>query len=523
MSDPAGGQCRYRAVKADLGPAIIFNVINPLRVDGVLGDRHFAEIGEPVLAVMAEGRLAVAGEYVHESHRAPVAVYDSRSLKCRAVLRSRFPVHALAFHPTLPLLAVGTGSYDGGYFFAGELLLLNWETHVTVSSFEDGIGREVLDLEWFDDHALRLLLAPPDDWQDKAARVEGHVAVVRRADWSAVGPGTVDLTELGGPRVSAPRSDSRAEAEAALSRLSSDREPRRSVRAVEELSDGRILVALAGIAVECWLPSGEIQWRVLDGDDSDGGGQELVVTPDERSAWAGLMRPYGQQSARPLVRHSLADGSRLDRFSPHHPYTLVQCHDGLPAIAPVNMDRMTRLRVRRGRRIYFQEVERTSTRRLDPTVEWLSAADPMTAGPVGRPCLAGAPRRLFRYSWVPDESHFAGPGVEVADGSLVYAGTVYHGHGLQPGGAFVVRRDLTTGDPRWVFRADCAATDLDTDIDTAYVGYQDGEIVALDLQDGSVRWRQRLQGVFPTALTAVAADRLLVGTSDGRVLTCRIR
>lgn len=503
---------------------MILNVTNPLRVDRVFGDCSFAEIGEPVLAVTAEGgRLAVAGEYVHESGRAPVAVYDGHDLSCRAVLRSRFPVHGLAFHPTLPLLAVGTGRYDGGYFFEGELLLLDWETNVTVSSFEDGIGREVLGLEWLDDHDLRLLLAPPDDWQDKAAWVEGHVAVVRRADWGAVGPGTIDLTELAGPRVSAPRADSRAEAGAALSRLSGDREPRRSVRAVEELPDGRILVALAGVAVECWLPSGETQWRVLDDADSDGGGQELVVAPDERSVWAGLRRPYGQRSARPLVRYSLADGARLDGFSPHSPYTLVQCHDGLPAIAPIDRDRMDWLRVRRGRRIYFQEVEPTSTSRFDPTVEWLSAADPVAAGTDDRPRPAGDARRLFRYSWVPEETHFAGPGVEIADGSLVYAGTVYHGHGLQPGGAFVVRRDMTTGNPHWVFRADCPVTDLDTDTGTAYVAYQDGEIVALDLQDGSVRWRQRLQGVFPTALTAVGVDRLLVGTSDGRVLTCRIR
>lgn len=51
------------------GSAMILNMINPLRVDGILGDRSFAEIGEPVLAVMAESRLAVAGEYVQESGR----------------------------------------------------------------------------------------------------------------------------------------------------------------------------------------------------------------------------------------------------------------------------------------------------------------------------------------------------------------------------------------------------------------------------------------------------------------------
>jgi len=54
------------------------------------------------------------------------------------------------------------------------------------------------------------------------------VAVVRRADWGAVGPGTIDLTELAGPRVSAPRSDNRAEAGAALSRRTARHDHRRS-------------------------------------------------------------------------------------------------------------------------------------------------------------------------------------------------------------------------------------------------------------------------------------------------------
>ncbi|WP_371503530.1 hypothetical protein OG871_01415 [Kitasatospora sp. NBC_00374] len=100
---------------------------SPLRVLHVLGHRSFAEIGQPVLAVPDEGRglLAVAGERGF-AQTATVAVYGTGNLACRAVLRTRFPVHALAFHPTAPLLAVGTGEYDGGYFFEGELLLLDW-------------------------------------------------------------------------------------------------------------------------------------------------------------------------------------------------------------------------------------------------------------------------------------------------------------------------------------------------------------------------------------------------------------
>ncbi|MFI5490702.1 PQQ-binding-like beta-propeller repeat protein [Micromonospora echinaurantiaca] len=58
----------------------------------------------------------------------------------------------------------------------------------------------------------------------------------------------------------------------------------------------------------------------------------------------------------------------------------------------------------------------------------------------------------------------------------------------------------------------------------AYVAYDDGEIVALDLHDGTVRWRRQLTvaGVpaVPTALTVAGPGRLLIGTSDGRILDC---
>ncbi|WP_159393799.1 hypothetical protein [Streptomyces sp. NRRL F-5755] len=84
-----------------------------LRIDRILGDRPFAEVGDPVLAVDDEGRglLAVAG--VHEfGSTAPVGVYGIDDLTCRALLRARYPVRAMAFHPRLPLLVVGTGDYS---------------------------------------------------------------------------------------------------------------------------------------------------------------------------------------------------------------------------------------------------------------------------------------------------------------------------------------------------------------------------------------------------------------------------
>nr|WP_168506069.1 PQQ-binding-like beta-propeller repeat protein [Streptomyces sp. S1D4-11]QIY94020.1 PQQ-binding-like beta-propeller repeat protein [Streptomyces sp. S1D4-11] len=159
---------------------------------------------------------------------------------------------------------------------------------------------------------------------------------------------------------------------------------------------------------------------------------------------------------------------------------------------------------------------------------WLAAAD-LEAMPVAerpREPTKVKGRRLFPYSWTPGETHFAGPGVETADGGLVHAGTVYHGHGLQPDGSFVVRREPTNGEPTWVFRTDRKATDLDCDAETIYVTYDDGEIVGLDLHDGTVRWRRHLVvaavPAVATALTLTEPGRLLIGTSDGRLLDCSI-
>ncbi|MFG2909806.1 hypothetical protein ACGF13_32705 [Kitasatospora sp. NPDC048286] len=419
---------------------------SPLRVLRVLGDRPFAEVGRPALAVPDEGRglLAVAGERGF-ARTATVGVYGTGDLGCRAVLRTRFPVHALAFHPHAPLLAVGTGAYDGGYFFEGELLLLDWETGATTSLLEHDFGRKVLGLSWLDDRALRVLMAPPDDWKDRKAHVEGHVAVLRRPDWRTTAPRSVTPADLAGPRVPAPRPDGREEARRALAALSPDWEPRRHVLAVEELPDGAVLATLA---------------RDEDAPERPG-------------------------------RTALADGLLLRHRTTEY------------------LDRQERLRIRHGSRDYVNEVPPDGREQY-----WLSVRSP--EGPGVRP--------LFPFSWEPGETHFPGPGVETEDGDLVHTGTVYDGRGLRPGGSFVVRRAAADGAPRWVFRTDHVATDLDADGDTAHVAYRDGELLALDLRTGTVRRRHRptVAGVpaVPTALTVPGPGRLLVGTADGRVLDC---
>lgn len=76
-----------------------------------------------------------------------------------------------------------------------------------------------------------------------------------------------------------------------------------------------------------------------------------------------------------------------------------------------------------------------------------------------------------------------------------------------------------------MFRTDPGATALDADDRHAYVGYRDGELVLLDLRDGTAtRGRLTVGGVVavPTALTVAGPGRLLVGTGDGRILDCSV-
>ncbi|OIK24362.1 hypothetical protein [Streptomyces malaysiense] len=188
-------------------------------------DDPFAEVGDPVLAVADKrrGMVAVAGAHEYDEAKTVGVFHVTDRARRRLLLHSQHPVNAMAFHPTLPLLAVGSGEYDGGYYFEGELLLLHLETGTALSLIEHHLGRQVLGLEWLSDQDLRVLMAPPDDWKDGQAHEEGHIAVVRRADWTAVEAKSLTGRDLAGPRVPAPRPDHREAARQAVARLTATR------------------------------------------------------------------------------------------------------------------------------------------------------------------------------------------------------------------------------------------------------------------------------------------------------------
>ena len=328
----------------------------PLSVHRVLGGGSFAEIGEPLVAVTCEarGEIAVGGDLGDlywsgrsvsgwSGHR--VGVYGLDGLDCRLVVGTRWPVNSLDFHPSLPLLAVGTGSYDGGYVFEGELLLVDLANGSVVSALEH--RREVRRVRWRGDGiALELVVAPPDEDSAKKPFTHGFAVVVEREDWHCVPDRGIASRELAGPRVKAgPRPDDAEEAAREMvTALGDAREKwwslRRQVRAVEALADGRVLAALEGTKLESWLPSGGFEWSVPDPD----GARQLYVCPGQESAWVNVARPsrlIGSrwEDARSTVeRLSLTDGSTLDTAEVAFPAVLTADLDGRIALRDTRQD-----------------------------------------------------------------------------------------------------------------------------------------------------------------------------------------
>ncbi|HWS35099.1 MAG TPA: hypothetical protein VN408_20460, partial [Actinoplanes sp.] len=199
-------------------------------------------------------------------------------------MTTRWPANALAFHPTLPLLAIGTGAYDGGWAYEGELLLLDLSTGATVSLLEH--PREVRRLTWQDPETLALVLAIPCDEDEKTFGTTALACTIRRDDWARATAGMLQMPYGEVPHADESPTDP-AVAAAVVDQLCTQRglawTPRREVWAVQALADGRVLAALGRVALECWTPtSHDCAWRV----PTDGTGCQVIVLPGGRTALA---------------------------------------------------------------------------------------------------------------------------------------------------------------------------------------------------------------------------------------------
>ncbi|TDC77956.1 hypothetical protein [Actinomadura sp. 7K507] len=522
-------------------------MVDSLIVDRVLGDRPFAEIGFPSVAAVSEPRsVVVAGGAVgppgwqpgtltsgRGAHR--IGVYGLDGLRCRYLLPSRWPVNTIAFHPVLPLAAVGTGSYDGGFFYEGELLLLDLLSGETVSAFAS--RREVRSARWRNERRLDLVLAAADDESGKGD-TWGFAASIARDDWTAMPAKAISAAELAGDRVpsvpgGAPEAALRTLEALSAARRNATFTPRRQVRAVEPLRDGRVLAALDGVRLESWLPSGLREWVA---PVPGGGGRRIVVAPDQRAAWAEIQWAPGWDGPRVRYRPngaellSLQDGEVLRPAGSQTPVAVTGRQDGWvmlldtrhapaePATTLVSPDQQESAPLDLGR---YEFPNTTFVVRRSPELLFLQPTPHGVRISALEP--SGAVQPLFPLDWDAGRGTrlFGGPGVRLP-GALVHAVAVVPSGPHRRVEAFVVRRRWAGGEPEWVFGCEAVVTAMDAAGDTVLVALDSGEVVALGAADGRLRWRRSLTvHGMPTSGTSLAVPeggRVLIGTADGRVL-----
>lgn len=530
--------------------------LDPLVVHRVLGSRPYAEIGRPFLAARdaRSGVLAAAG-YVggtqwpgrdasegRAGHR--VGIYTRDGL--RHLLRTRYGVQALAFHPELPLLAIGTG----GWYYEGELLLLDLGSGRVVSVF-DG-ERDVSGLRWLDARTLDVRMSTSEDEDLTEEGLSEVRELLVREDWTQVAGRSVAADDLpcAPPQFMPlePPAEDAGEVVRLLDEIAAAGDPRGPVWAVEALPDGGLLATHYGAQVERWDPDGTLRWAVATAE----GGRELLRTPDGSAVWVnGTTRTtWGfsgwEPQPYPVDLIAVRDGAVLGTVDPGFAVAAVMRTDGWlalrdcrvhvekPQTVLVGPDGTEATRVEVGEYSLFAHhfpVRRSPEllflqgEGVQGTVDrWVVAVDPPTSGG------AATVRRLFPLDWDPGlgDGVAGGPAVFHTDDAggraLIHGGGVHRDRKARSGSGYVVRRAYPSGEPVWVFGADAAPAAVEADGDTVYVALNSGEIAALDAADGTVRARGllRLDGQIadPLSLTVVGQGRVAVGTTDGRIAEC---
>ncbi|GIF66957.1 hypothetical protein Ais01nite_49920 [Asanoa ishikariensis] len=532
-----------------------------VRLERVLGAGPFREIGQPraVATSPSSGFIVVGGEPVqpqwhgHDvSERSrphagwnPVAVYRSDDLTCVHQITTLWPVNVIACHPTLPLAAIGTGQYDGGWFYGGELLMLDLTAGTAVSVLRE--SREVRQIVWRDAQTIDVVLAIECDEDEDEFGTTSLACSFSRAYWGGATKGTLKPPYRETPVPDGPETDPTVAATAAIEALCEERgvswTRRRGVWAVESLPDGRILAALEDVTLECWSPdAAEPLWRL----PAEGTGYQVRTSPDGRTAVALAQSPRRSRAADVITDPSVVTEVDLDAGAIRatrdatFPAVLMSRTDGWWALRDAEFVRGAATgdvvlyhpdgtRGARAELGQYDALNHFFAIRYAPDLLFLQGRPDrhwLDKWVVAVDAPEGTAHRLFPLAW--DGTHlFGGRGAYLDDRSgpsLVHTGGAVGDESPLLGGrkAFVVRRAYPTGEPQWVFTADDRATDLDLDGDLVYVTFNSGELVVLRAADGTVHARQNLRvdgrPVIPLSLARLGPGRLAIGTQDGRVL-----
>ncbi|MFD8800069.1 outer membrane protein assembly factor BamB family protein [Streptomyces atroolivaceus] len=478
-----------------------------------LHDQPFPELlGYPCQVVISgDGQWIAGSSVMHRYSR--VAVYRAADLSCVHLLTFTEEAESIAFHATLPLLAIGL---DNGHEYGreGGLTLLECDTGHRVDFTDPAWGIEPV--RWLDDRTLELTFFAVDDGGDHLTTQ----ATVVREDWLGLTSDALDLTALDRtlPGPENPRVYDDVSPPQPLLRTLAERAGRRydaqgGVRAVAGLDDGRVLATRMHVAVECWAADGSARWSVPALSAS--GGTRIEVAADERSVRVAVSGPDARVRTDFLLVDT-ADGTVLDRHSVPFSAALSARTDGIWAIRDTY------------NRSFGTEPP------TPPNTQIFAAGGSDRIGSVHMPDrydlvplqARRCPELLYGRSGgnvvalAPDgaiESVLFS--VDVPLGRVVYASDAA-GAALLHGRTELVRRDFPSGEVLWSRPLESEVVDLDSRAGVLHVLCADDSLVSLDAVDGTVLHRRPLPPYQPLCLHAASDGTILVGTSAGQILRC---
>ncbi|MEU5426070.1 PQQ-binding-like beta-propeller repeat protein [Streptomyces olivoreticuli] len=508
-------------------------------------DEPFPEVGCPYTAVVSADGDWIAVNCSATARKPRVAVYRKSDLSLWDLVELDQVPEAVAFHPDLPLLAIGIEQGDE-WERRGELVLYAPPSRRSVSFPFAEVG--VTALRWLDARRLEVTLAEPDSGGERDGEDAYAQCVAERDDWRGVEEGD---GELGfGPRVAVGYDDvswgivepgsGRGDLLAALAAEAGQQWAYRDqVVAVEALRDGRLIsVPRADGLLECWSASGARLWSVPVPDEFlHRSGSQLYVAPDERTAWVVVLVGDSSMRRTLLWRIALADGSLLTEHRLDFPAALSSRADGAwvardsrdlfpparwpPSESPVftpagrqlatvalgECDRSYDFRIRRSPHLLFLQGIGD-----EPHPEkWVVRVSPKGVEPLF-PLWWERGRETGRIG--------GGPGVHVEDGP----GPAIVHTCVTASGTYLARRALPYGEVVWTYRTDAAVTGVDAHAGLVHVVTDAKELLTLRAEDGKVMHRQPTAiGAYafaPSSLSAAPGGELLIGTAEGRILIC---
>lgn len=530
-----------------------------LVVETELTPARFAETGRPAGAYRRDdgGVIALVNEFnllywpargLYEGHRLRhrISLY-SPDLHTRLGVfdGARYRINDVTFHPSRPVLAIATGTYDGGWFFEGELLLWNWETSQAVKVLSE--NREISRVRFVEPDRLALLLRPRDEEEyGKDAPFETFIGGTlndlrgfpelglregdkdpRIAGFGPVDPASLHLR----PGSFKPEDHDRQWREALGT---ADFEARHRVWDVAWLGPDRLLAVHDCCQLESWSTTGSREHRI----QGDGHGVQLL------------------QSAQITYVHVLERANVLT--GPHSRSTLLELRDaGLVRVAAFDhgvlfsVDRTGRFLCRDtgevarkrkrsdavigsdGRIVLARDLGRYDCfnhhLRVDGAEDLYflrgTPASSHESKVVCRIDTTGSVKECFR--WDTEERHLmCGTACLLSTGILVRAYRVYDPH---PGrvSAYVEAHEMRSGRRRWRRSVSALVTCLSPVEGHPWLVYAltDGQVGILDVETGDLAFETslHLDGVNTVALSMRAwGERVALGTIDGRLLLFRI-